>query len=102
MILFLFISSLINASVLASGVAQQVDSTTDQIELKVEKIQPLPTNPPAALDVDFYQNNAYECGLSGNYTFVVMNPANNASAEAPLWIFLHGGGSGFFDEAGVY
>ncbi len=101
-IFFLFISSLINASVLASGVAQQVDRTTDQIELKVEKIQLLPTNPSAALDVDFYQNNAYECGLSGNYTFVVMNPANNASAEAPLWIFLHGGGSGFFDEAGVY
>lgn len=52
---------------------------------------------------DFYRNEAYECGLSGNYTFMVVNPANgDANTEAPLWVYLHGGGSGYFDENGDY
>ena len=52
---------------------------------------------------DFYRNNAYSCGLSGNYTFMVINPANgDGTIEAPLWVFLHGGGAGFYDENGDY
>lgn len=52
---------------------------------------------------DFYRNVAYECGLSGNYTFMVANPASgDESTEAPLWVYLHGGGSGYFDENGDY
>ena len=92
----------IHSSVLAQGVAPRVDRSTDQIALAVNKTQFLPTDPLVAVNVDLYQNAAYECGLSGNYTFLVMNPANNPSAEAPLWIFLHGGGSGFFDDVGNY
>ena len=26
-------------------------------------------------ELDYYVNNAYECGLSGSYSFFVMNPA---------------------------
>ena len=52
--------------------------------------------------LNFYRNEAYTCGLSGNYTFFVMEPANNPGAEAPLWAYLHGGGYGWFDEDQVY
>jgi len=53
-------------------------------------------------EVDLYRNSAYECGLSGNYTFLVMNPADDPDAEAPLWVYLHGGGAGYYDETGTY
>ena len=52
---------------------------------------------------EFYRNNTYECGLTGNYTFMVVNPGNgDANDEAPLWVYLHGGGTGYFDENGDY
>ena len=53
-------------------------------------------------ELDFYRNTAYECGLSGNYTFLVMNPAGDPDAEAPLWVYLHGGGVGYYDDTGTY
>ena len=53
-------------------------------------------------EVDYYVNDAYECGLSGNYSFMVMNPGGNPDAEAPLWVYLHGGGQGYWDENGDY
>ncbi|AQA19274.1 hypothetical protein BST95_14500 [Halioglobus japonicus] len=54
-------------------------------------------------DMDFYRNSAYGCGLSGNYTFMVFNPGNgSADDEAPLWVYLHGGGVGHFDDQGNY
>ena len=53
-------------------------------------------------ELDFYRNNAYECGLTGNYTFLVMNPADAPNAEAPLWVYLHGGGVGYYDDLGEY
>jgi hypothetical protein len=40
--------------------------------------------------------------LTGNYTFLVMNPAGAPTAEAPLWVYLHGGGVGYYDELGEY
>ena len=54
------------------------------------------------LEIDFYRNTAYSCGLSGNYTFLVINPVNNPGAEAPLWVYLHGGGVGYFDQEQNY
>jgi len=53
-------------------------------------------------DLNFYRNTAYECGLSGNYTFLVVEPADNPGVEAPLWVYLHGGGFGYYDQEGVY
>ena len=77
-----------------------VDRTTDGIALAAEKNQ---TQFGIDFDVDFYRNTTYSCGLSGNYTFMVVNPANgDETVEAPLWVFLHGGGAGFYDENGDY
>ena len=51
-------------------------------------------------ELDYYVNDAYQCGLSGDYSFMVMNPGGNPSATAPLWVYLHGGGQGYWDENG--
>jgi len=53
-------------------------------------------------ELDYYVNDAYQCGLSGDYSFMVMNPANDPNAEAPLWVYLHGGGAGYYDDTGTY
>jgi len=77
-----------------------VDRRTDAITLAGEKIL---YNVGYTFDLDFYRNNAYSCGLSGNHTFMVMNPASGGETdEAPLWVYLHGGGAGFYDENGDY
>jgi len=77
-----------------------VDRRTDLIELDAEDNQ---TIAGLDLDFDFFRNSAYECGLSGNYSFMVVNPADGSAAdEAPLWVYLHGGGVGHFDDAGDY
>ncbi len=77
-----------------------VDRTTAGIVLAGEQNQ---TNFGIDFDFDFYRNNAYSCGLSGNYTFMIVNPPNgDETTEAPLWVYLHGGGAGFYDENGDY
>ncbi|NUZ12511.1 hypothetical protein HUZ36_17130 [Pseudoalteromonas sp. McH1-7] len=77
-----------------------VNRTTSQISLEQQHTD---TFLGGTYSFDFYRNDAYECGLSGNYTFMVANPANgDANTEAPLWVYLHGGGSGYFDENGDY
>jgi len=54
------------------------------------------------VEIEFYRNLTHECGLSGNYTFMVINPPSNPNGSAPLWTYLHGGGSGYFDTQGTY
>lgn len=77
-----------------------VDRTTDGINLAGEQSV---TRFGLSLDFNFYRNTAYECGISGNYTFMVLNPANGGDDdEAPLWVYLHGGGVGHFDDEGNY
>ena len=77
-----------------------VERTTEGITIAGEQNQ---TAFGLDFDFDFYRNNTYSCGLSGNYTFMVVNPANGGeTVEAPLWVFLHGGGAGFYDENGDY
>lgn len=51
---------------------------------------------------DFYRNLSYNAGLQGNYTFLVLNPANDPEGEAPLWVYFHGGGVGYFNDEGIY
>ena len=61
------------------------------------------TDTAETFEFEFYRNSTYECGLSGYYTFMVVNPVNgSANDEAPLWVYLHGGGSGYYDENGAY
>ena len=77
-----------------------VDRTANEIDLAGEQSI---TRAGLDLDIDFYRNSAYQCGISGNYTFMVLNPANgSADDEAPLWVYLHGGGVGHFDDKGNY
>ena len=53
-------------------------------------------------ELDFYRNLAYDAGLSGKYTFMVVEPRDNPGSAAPLWVHLHGGGIGYFDDQGGY
>ena len=78
----------------------RVSRTPDQITLVESRTLNLNSN--TSWELNFYRNEAYTCGLSGNYTFFVMEPANNPGAEAPLWAYLHGGGYGWFDENEEY
>lgn len=50
---------------------------------------------------DYYRNSAYPCSISGFQTFVVGTKVGSSpTATKPLWVWLHGGGVGFFDPAG--
>ena len=73
--------------------------TTSNITLAEEDNLSFQSN---SVELDFYRNTAYTCGFSGNYTFLVVEPVNNPGAEAPLWVYLHGGGAGYFDENEQY
>ena len=77
-----------------------VERTTEHIKLVESRILELDNNTSA--EISFYRNEAYTCGLSGHYTFFVMEPINNPGIEAPLWTYLHGGGYGWFDENQTY
>ncbi len=76
-----------------------LDRTTTNITLAEEETL---TFQSISVEIDFYRNTAYDCGFSGNYTFLVVEPANNPGVEAPLWVFLHGGGAGYFNEDQQY
>lgn len=76
-----------------------VARTTDKIALVEEKVM---TSDEDSWTLKFYRNKAYKCGLSGHYTFVIIEPRNAPGEEAPLWVYYHGGGFGYFDEEGVY
>ena len=50
----------------------------------------------------YYQNTAYPCSISGYQTFTIGTKVGSSpSAPAPLWVFMHGGGAGFFDASGT-
>ena len=49
---------------------------------------------------DFYRNLAYPCSISGNQTFVVGTKVGSSpTASSPLWVWMHGGGVGYFDSS---
>jgi hypothetical protein len=76
-----------------------VDRTIDGIDLDEERTLSGFGN---TWELDFYRNTAYSCGLSGNYSFLVVEPASDPGIDAPLWVYLHGGGVGYFDQSGSY
>jgi hypothetical protein len=50
---------------------------------------------------DFYEDTAYPCSVSGYQTFVIgTKNGSSATATRPLWVFMHGGGAGYFDVNG--
>lgn len=51
----------------------------------------------------YFENPKYKCGRSGDFSFVIMNRKGlQPSALAPLWVYLHGGGLGYYDSDGTY
>jgi hypothetical protein len=65
------------------------------------KIEFLATTTQGGWRYDYYRNNAYPCSVSGYQTFVVGRKVGSIDADArPLWVFMHGGGAGYFDENG--
>jgi len=51
---------------------------------------------------DYYRNSAYPCSISGYQTFTIGTKVGSSpTAAAPLWTFLHGGGTGYFDATGT-
>ena len=53
--------------------------------------------------VSYFRNAAYDCGLSGTHSFIIIEPRDGDDASlAPLWMFLHGGGMGYFAADGTY
>ena len=50
---------------------------------------------------DYYRNTAYPCAISGYQTFVIGTKVGSSNTTPrPLWVFMHGGGAGYFDENG--
>jgi hypothetical protein len=50
---------------------------------------------------DFYRNTAYPCSISGYQTFTIgTKVGSSATASAPLFVWMHGGGIGWFDASG--
>ena len=50
---------------------------------------------------DFYRNPAYPCSVSGDNTFTIATRLGVPDDEVhPLWVFMHGGGVGYFDPTG--
>lgn len=54
----------------------------------------------APLQLTLYQNEGRRCGRRGQFSFLVIE--REANEEAPLWVFLHGGGVGYYDDAGYH
>jgi hypothetical protein len=52
--------------------------------------------------VTTYRNEAYRCGREGAFPFVVVEPSGATSMPRPLWILLHGGGIGYYDDEERY
>ena len=77
-----------------------VSRSTELIALESEETITIQGN--SNVQLDYYVNYEYECGLSGYYTSLVINPINQPDADAPLWVWLHGGGTGYWDEEGIY
>jgi hypothetical protein len=51
--------------------------------------------------VEYYRNTAYPCSISGYQTFTISYRELQATTTAaPLWISLHGGAVGWFDQSG--
>ena len=50
---------------------------------------------------DHYENPAYPCSVSGENTFTIATRLGVPDDEVrPLWVFMHGGGVGYFDSNG--
>lgn len=79
-----------------------------QIELITMKTE---TIGATDFQIRFYRNRAYQCGrgclqnmatCQGYFTFLVLHATNLENTKAPLWVRIHGGGVGYYDDTGTY
>ncbi len=85
----------------------EVDYTWAPVSRAIDNIQladsdTLPVNANISIELEHFDNPDYSCGLSGNYSFTVVGPYNGQSMNAPLWVYLHSGGAGYYDAAQLY
>ncbi len=66
------------------------------------KIQLISSSTVNGWTYDYYQNDAYPCSVSGYQTFTIGTKVGSSpTATAPLWVWMHGGGVGYFDSTGT-
>jgi hypothetical protein len=49
-----------------------------------------------------FRNEAYRCGRTGSFTFLLIEREDLSATNAPLWVHLHGGSVGYYDDAQRY
>ena len=92
-----FISLCVALAVVAIGTTACLSLPGD-----TSHIQLVSTSTVNGWKYDFYRNTAYPCSISGDQTFVVgTKVASSATASVPLWVWMHGGGVGYFDASGT-
>lgn len=85
---------IVAASGLASCTSLILPGNTDSIAF-------VSTTTTGGWKYDYYRNSAYPCSISGYQTFVVGTKVGSSNTAAkPLWVFMHGGGAGYFDANG--
>lgn len=68
---------------------------------KVSQIRKTSTTTADGWRYDSYENPAYPCSVSGENTFTIATRLGVPDDEVrPLWVFMHGGGVGYFDSTG--
>ncbi|MBA3281148.1 MAG: hypothetical protein H0U29_02860 [Acidimicrobiia bacterium] len=68
---------------------------------KTSKISLVSSTTSNGYRFDFYRNTAYPCSISGYQTFTIATRVgSSATATKPLWVYMRGGGVGYFDDSG--
>lgn len=82
---------------------QNISADTLDISYRVDRIKLVASrmfeqsSPYTGWTMEFYRNYAYTCGKQGYQTFLIAYRTASAITEArPLWVRMHGGGTGAF------
>jgi hypothetical protein len=90
------------APVLALAVAVLAGCAPVGAPGKVDRIEYVGTQVVDGYSFDLYRNLDYPCSISGYQTFVLGSKVgSSASATRPLWVYMHGGGVGWFAPDGT-
>jgi hypothetical protein len=92
----LVISSLVLGMTLGLAACQPIENPG-----RTDKIEFVSTSTLNGWRYDYFRNIAYPCSISGYQTFVIGTKLGSSSAAGrPLWVYMHGGGVGFFHANG--
>lgn len=86
----------------AGGVAvHATQSSSGRLQYRMDKISLQKTWERDGYVYEFFINGAYTCAAEGHHTFLITHRKEvPASQAAPLWIRMHGGVSGAYDNKG--